>query len=132
MAKRQNRFLSAFSSWSLLEKRAEKSRLKGVSILAITQILPKKISSLEELFQRFSTGMRSLVSSAMQLIITPVKKSISSDEVFSNPRKMKKAMAGAAAPRKKMEAREAWKLNLKKPPALSGFIGDSRRLLKAA
>ena len=91
----------------MLEKRAEKSRLKGARILAITHILPKKIRSLEELFHRLRTGISSLVSSAIPLIITPVKKRISRDEVFSNPRKMKKAMAGADAPKKKMEARDA-------------------------
>ena len=83
VAKRKKRLRSAYSSWSLEEKRDAKRRLRGPRILPTTTMRPMKTTRDDELFHRWRTGRSILASSRAQLIMNPVKNRISREEVFS-------------------------------------------------
>ncbi len=73
--------------------------------------------SIGELGHRSSTAIRMRDCSAMQLMMTPEKNRISRDDVFSKLLYIKKARAGPAKPRYRMEERAASKLKGRKFPA---------------
>ena len=85
IAKRKEMLRSAFSSWSFEEKSDANRMLNGPSTLALTMPLPMKTRSLDEESQSARNEIRSLDSSRMQLIMNPMKKRISREEVFANP-----------------------------------------------